>query len=96
MAADERKRRLSKAKKGLIEGLTRLVHDAAGELVTNALIGLDESPGGGERTGSSASSSRGSSSGVATPDYPSRVYDGQIGVDSAGMKLVCSILNRWL
>ena len=42
---DSRKKlRLSRAKKGLVEGLTKLVHDAAGELVTNALIGLEESP----------------------------------------------------
>ena len=40
--ADSRKRLcLSQAKKGLVEGLTKLMHDAAGELVTSALI---ESP----------------------------------------------------
>ena len=40
---DSRKKlRLSRAKKGLVEGLTKLVHDAAGELVSNALSGLEE------------------------------------------------------
>ena len=45
---DERKRlRLSKAKKGLVEGLTKPVHNAAGELVTRALMGLEGSPRAG-------------------------------------------------
>ena len=44
MADSSNKFRLTRAKKGLVEGLTKLVHEAAGELVTDELIGLEESP----------------------------------------------------
>ena len=68
---DRRKLRLSRAKKGLVEGLTKLVHDAAGELVTDALMGLEESPCG--RSASARSLSHASVSAGRTDTF--RVHD---------------------
>ena len=73
---DRKKLRLSRAKKGLVEGLTKLVHDAAGELVSNALSGLEESP-----LGRAASAITLPVSGGRTESFgatSSRVCNGQI------------------
>ena len=72
---DRRKLRLSRAKKGLVEGLTKLVHDAAGELVTDALMGLEESPRG--RSASARSSSLAAGRTDTFRVSPSRVCNGQ-------------------
>ena len=39
-----RKNKLERAKEGLLDGLTKVVRDAAGELVANTLKRLEESP----------------------------------------------------
>ena len=39
-----RKNKLEQAKEGLLDGRTKVVRDAAGELVANTLRWLDESP----------------------------------------------------
>ena len=45
MATGRKKLRLIQAKKGLVDGLTKVISDAAGELLTSALSGLEgESP----------------------------------------------------
>ena len=73
---DRRKLRLSRAKKGLVEGLTKLMHDAAGELVTDALMGLEESPRGRSASARSSSLAAGRTDTFRRVS-PSRVCNGQ-------------------
>ena len=73
MADSSKKLRLTRAKKGLVEGLTKLVHEAAGELVTDALIGLEESPRGSAASRPSISGGRAGSFRVCSSSV-SNVY----------------------
>lgn len=92
MADSRKKLRLSQAKKGLVDGLAKLVHDAAGELVTNALLGLEESP-----SGRAVSAITPPVSGGLTESFrigSSRMCNGQIKNHVAGGESVPLYLHR--